>query len=1123
MLRQILGDCAAQATRFKFNYHSGGEMTLFPSWQGTLTLPPMPDRKLKISGNVVMQRPFRGARCRARIASSQYPGHDLITTDLAPPYNEILLRHKNVRRISSKLPALCASELANLDDMSETSALTWDSFGDLDEYAATPESVLNSWRNQFTFRVENEEEQEPGLRMPQIGALHAISAHFAVGEQFEPATVVLPTGTGKTETMLAAQVYRQLRRTLVLVPSDALRTQIFDKFVTLGVLPDAGVVPRQLPGPHVAKITTGLRSVEECRALVEKANVIVALPDSLNSFQTDALAYLLDQCSDIFVDEAHHVTASTWAAVRDRFLNKRILQFTATPFRRDGKRVDGKIIFNYKLGDAQKAGYYRPINLRTVEEYGDDAARDRAIAEKAIAALRKDRDELGFDHLLMARTRNRDRADVVWALYQELAPELHPVIVYSGPGRRQINAAALEKVLDRSAAGARIVVCVDMLGEGFDLPNLKIAALHDTHKSLAVTLQFIGRFTRKGATGTIGEATVVANIADPEAEAKLAALYAEGADWDALIKRLSEERVQEELRLQDVVMGLKERGDLHAQLSLWNLRPALSTQIFRTRCTTWSPLNFAEVLPGAAESWYALDEENNLLVAVMHRTSTVDWGNYQNLENSVYDLLLARWDKAAGALFIYASDYQGLRTERMARAITSDETELLSGPTVFRILNNVEMPLVKSMGSSRIGAISFTSYFGPNVTEGLADIEKREAQLNNIACLGYEDGERVLWGGTQRKGKIWQQKSGTISAWMEWCGRTWTKVSSDVELDSNITRDFLRPQKLTAPYGEYPLAVQWGEQAQMRFSDRQFMLFDDAEVPVFLIDLGIGSVGDDGAIDIDIATDGFQSTYRLRIAEELPGGYIHEWVSGPRLKFRKANAEAVPLEEYLVTDPFIVRYADGTHSYNCYHIPVPLDAGTYRKELLEAWDWAGIPLNRESMTSTGEQNTIQYRAFQHIEDEFDLIFNDDGHGEAADLVALKDTGDDIKLCLIHCKNAHGGRISADIRNFYTLCGQAQKSMAVKHGGLPRLYVDLKRRHETWSQRGASRFLKGDMKLLSYFKEKARRSKVDFEVVLVQPGATVDTVTPDILRLLATTELFLIKTTQARFRVVVSSA
>jgi superfamily II DNA or RNA helicase len=43
---------------------------------------------------------------------------------------------------------------------------------------------------------------------------------------------------------------------------------------------------------------------------------------------------------------------------------------------------------------------------------------------------------------------------------------------------------------------SRIVVCVDMLGEGFDLPELKIAAFHDIRKSLAVTLQLAGRFTR---------------------------------------------------------------------------------------------------------------------------------------------------------------------------------------------------------------------------------------------------------------------------------------------------------------------------------------------------------------------------------------------------------------------------------------------------------------------------------------------------------------------------------------------------------------------------------------------------------------------------------------------------
>jgi hypothetical protein len=96
-------------------------------------------------------------------------------------------------------------------------------------------------------------------------------------------------------------------------------------------------------------------------------------------------------------------------------------------------------------------------------------------------------------------------------------------------------------------------------------------------------------------------------------------------------------------------------------------------------------------------------------------------------------------------------------------------------------------------------------------------------------------------------------------------------------------------------------------------------------------------------------------------------------------------------------------------------------------------------------------------------------------------------------------------------------------MAVKHGGMPRLYIDLKRRHETWMREGVLRFLKGDMKLLCYFKEKARRSRLEFEVLIVQPGVSVSTVTPEILRLLATTELFLTKTTQARFRVVVSEA
>lgn len=1095
-------------------------MSLIETWRGEIYLPALPERRMRVGENAVIQRPFLGAATSAGISQSQEDkNHQIIRTNLQPPFDQMLLRRKGAKRVRTPLPVLIAPEFSGAE-IPEKMNLEWESLNDLETYADNPERVLENWVNKFSFRTEDQDAGLPGLRPPQIAALHAISAHFAIGTEFDPATIVLPTGTGKTETMLAAQVYLRPKRTLVMVPSVALRAQIGLKFATLGILPKAQVVPAEIARPRVAILRSGIRDVEEAGRLIEHANVIVALPNSLNASSPEALSFLVEQCTDLVVDEAHHISAATWASIRDFFKGKRVVQFTATPFRRDAKRVDGKIIFNFKLGDAQDAGYYCPINLRTVEEYGDENLRDRAIARVAIQALRTDLAD-GLNHVLMARADSKDRAEEIAKIYAELAPDLPSAFVYSGPGRTRENQETLDRLRDFGPTGIRIIVCVNMLGEGYDLPNLKVAALHDTHQSLAITLQFIGRFTRNGGTTNIGEATVVTNIADPKAEAKLAELYAEGADWDKIIKRLSEERIAEELRLQDVVEGLKEKGTLHEQLSLWNLRPRFSIQIYRTSCLEWDPALYKTGLRAKDESWYALDEKKGLLVAVVHRQETVDWGNYQTLEDSTYDLLLMWWDRQNGALFIYASDYNGLRTERLASIVTADNARLVSGTPIFQILNNVQLPLAKSLGSSRIGAISFTSYFGPNVTEGLATIEKSQAELNNIACIGYEDGERVLWGGAKRKGKIWQTKAGSISEWIEWCGRTWKKVSDETSTAPNITTDFLRPTLLEKPHDSYAIAVEWGEHAQTTYKD-QSILFSDQEVPLYFVDLDVDAIQESGAIDIRISSGSLNSVYRLTISQEFSGGYQHQKLSGPDIRFKKANKDVVPLVEHLAIDPFIVRYADGSYSYNCYHIATKLDAGTFSASRLEAWDWSGVALNKESMGKSRATGTIQYRAFRELEAEFDLVFNDDGSGEAADLVGLKEIDETtIKLCLVHCKNAHDAKITRDIRNFYILCGQAQKSASIKHRGMNRLYNDLRRRHETWAREGQSRFLKGDMKKLAFFRDKSRRARLEFEVILVQPGASASSINDDALRLLATTELYLQKTAAAEFRVIVS--
>lgn len=56
------------------------------------------------------------------------------------------------------------------------------------------------------------------------------------------ATIVMPTGTGKTETILSMVVAGKFERTLVIVPSDALREQINTKFIHLGLLRKLGLI-----------------------------------------------------------------------------------------------------------------------------------------------------------------------------------------------------------------------------------------------------------------------------------------------------------------------------------------------------------------------------------------------------------------------------------------------------------------------------------------------------------------------------------------------------------------------------------------------------------------------------------------------------------------------------------------------------------------------------------------------------------------------------------------------------------------------------------------------------------------------------------------------------------------
>lgn len=198
--------------------------------------------------------------------------------------------------------------------------------------------IVNSWN----INIKRENEGQMGLRNPQFGALAAIQSHWTVSS--ETATVVMPTGTGKTETMILTIASEKICRTVIVVPSDLLRKQTSDKMCSFGILKEIGVVEKKSISPNVVLLKTSPKSEAELNELLVNSNVLITTISLIDKLEKNQREKIVEFADLLIIDEAHHVMAKTWLRLKNRFANKKILQFTATPFRMDGQRMDGKII-----------------------------------------------------------------------------------------------------------------------------------------------------------------------------------------------------------------------------------------------------------------------------------------------------------------------------------------------------------------------------------------------------------------------------------------------------------------------------------------------------------------------------------------------------------------------------------------------------------------------------------------------------------------------------------------------------------------------------------------------------------------------------------------------------------
>lgn len=990
--------------------------------------------------------------------------------------------------------------------------------GDLAAYEAQASRIRHSWSGRFAFKAEVREGDrvvESGLRPPQIGALHAILSHWTVSD--EAATVVMPTGTGKTETMLALLVSQRLSRVMVIVPTNALREQIGNKFATLGILPKAGVIGSSDELPLVGFLEHRPKSADEAEDFVRRCNVVVTTASVLGQSAGEVTTRIASLCSHLIVDEAHHVAAPTWDHIRATFKAKRILQFTATPYRSDGKLVDGRVIYNYPLRKAQLERYFKPIRFQAIQEFNPEK-HDERVAAAALGVLAADVEGKGLDHLLMARCASIDRAKQVFDVYRRLAPQYRPVLAHSDLTATE-NREVVRQLRSRES---RVVVCVSMFGEGFDLPELKVAALHQTHKSLAVTLQFTGRFTRTNPR--VGDATIVANIADVEVEEALQSLYGEDPDWNHLLRELSERATGEQVLRTEFVRGFAE---LPEHVPLQNVFPKMSTVVYTTQCDAWQP----QRAPGVLKKLFdrpALHPKERVMVLVTREYDAVTWGEVRGLSDVSHHLYIIHWDQQSKLFYIHSSNNDSFH-EALAKAVCGEQVSLIRGESVFRILSGIKRLVLLNLGlgHSLSRAVRFTMHVGVDIKEGLTLAHAQHKFKTNLFGRGFEAGARSSVGAS-RKGRVWSfQVAKDIGEWVAWCHRIGRKLMDQTISVSDVLAGAMIPRQVADRPPLRPLAIEWSEDLLDRSEEAVKVALAGKDAHLYDVTLELADNAESGPIVFRLRSDAWATPhieFEVRFADGRVS-YVTRGGATPEIRIGK---RVMPLGEYLQAEPPVIRFVDGSFLiHDDLFTPPDAQPVLYDRARIEAWDWTGVDITKESQQLIKRPDSVQRKVIETLlqlgEDErFDIVFDDDNPGEAADVVAVRVEKDRMLVRLYHCKFSKAAMPGARVEDLYAVCGQAQSSVHWRER-LEALFDHLaKREGKRLAAGSVSRFERGDLALLKQIKRQLRAMRPDLQVYVVQPGLSRDAAKKDHLELLAATELHLKETRNVPL-VVVGSA
>jgi DNA repair protein RadD len=380
---------------------------------------------------------------------------------------------------------------------------------------------------QYFLKTPAHIEENLQLREPQVEAYEELYEYFKSGGK--TAIIQIPVGCGKSGIAAIAPFGIAKGRVLVVAPNLTIKEGLFESLDVTNrqkcfwrkrdILSDEAMIG----GPFATTLDTGNISVcEKSHFVVSNVHQLATNPEKwLHRFPKDFFDLII-------VDEAHHSPAESWKKVLEHFSAARVINMTATPFRGDGREVEGDLVYRYPFKKATFKGYIKRIQASyaapTELEFTAKGETKVYTLDDVLAMKEKDwfsrgialsdvcnetivnnsleklelLRQTGTAHQLIAVACSVNHARKITAMYE--ARGFKADLIYS-----EMDDDKKIEVKRRLTSGELdCIVQVQMLGEGFDHPKLSVAAIFRPFRTLAPYIQFVGRILRVIVQNTPG-------------------------------------------------------------------------------------------------------------------------------------------------------------------------------------------------------------------------------------------------------------------------------------------------------------------------------------------------------------------------------------------------------------------------------------------------------------------------------------------------------------------------------------------------------------------------------------------------------------------------------------------